>query len=80
MNNPTYCSIFKTEFQDLVEVKKALGFSYDAEAASFQRIDMFFVQNHLTVKMISWELCDEWCKKRSYENELYPLLCSQQIC
>lgn len=69
MNNPTYCSVFKTEFQDLVSVKKALGFTYDAEAASFLRIDKFFIQNHLAIKIISKELCNEWCKKRSYETE-----------
>lgn len=69
MNNPTYCSVFKNEFEDLVTVKKALGFSYNAEASGFQRMDAFFVQKHLTEKVISKELCNEWCKKRSYEAE-----------
>jgi len=69
MNKPIYHSVFKTEFEDLVQIKKALGFTYDSEAASFQRIDSFFVQKHLAVKMVSKELCNEWCKKRSHETE-----------
>lgn len=69
MNNPVYRSVFKAEFHDLVEFKKALGFTYNAEAAGFQRIDTFFVQNQLSEKVISRELCNEWCKKRSYETE-----------
>jgi hypothetical protein len=64
MNKPIYHSVFKTEFNDLVEIKKALGFTYDSEAVGFQRID-----THLAEKMISKELCNEWCKKRSYETE-----------
>lgn len=69
MNNPVYSSVFKNEFQDLIEIKKALGFKYDTQAAGFHRIDTFFNKNHLTEKVISKELCNEWCKKRSYESE-----------
>ncbi|HKM35404.1 MAG TPA: tyrosine-type recombinase/integrase [Lachnospiraceae bacterium] len=69
MNDPTYNSIFKNEFEDLVMVKKALGFNYNAEASGFQRMDAFFIHNHLIEKVISKELCNEWCKKRSYEAE-----------
>ncbi|MFA9466861.1 MAG: hypothetical protein ACERKN_21610 [Velocimicrobium sp.] len=50
MNNPTYCSVFKNEFEDLVTVKKALGFNYNVEASGFQRMDAFFIQNILQKK------------------------------
>ncbi len=53
MNEPTYSSIFKTEFQDLVETKKALGFKYDAQALAFRRIDAFFVENNLSERKVS---------------------------
>jgi len=69
MNEQTYSSIFKTEFQDLVETKKALGFKYDAQASGFRRIDAFFNENYLAEKAVSRELCNEWSKKRSYESE-----------
>ena len=69
MSKPAYSSVFKAEFQDLVEIKKALGFAYDAEAAAFLRIDKFFCDNNLAEKIISKELCNSWCQKRSHETE-----------
>ncbi|HBF2861212.1 Tyrosine recombinase XerC [Clostridioides difficile] len=68
MNEQTYSSIFKTEFQDLVDTKKALGFKYDAQALAFRRIDAFFAENNLAEKIVSKELCDKWTRKRSYES------------
>lgn len=68
MTDICYQSVFRKEFQDLVDLKKALGFNYDAQAAAYKRIDTFFVQNHLSDKVVSKELCDIWCRKRSYES------------
>lgn len=68
MNDPVYISIFKREFQDLVDLKRALGFSYQTEALAFHRIDLFFIENNLTDKCITKELCDLWCRKRSHES------------
>ena len=68
MNEQTYSSVFKTEFQDLVDTKKALGFKYDAQALAFKRIDAFFAENNLSEKTVSKELCDKWTRKRSYES------------
>lgn len=68
MNNPEYNSVFKIEFQDLVELKRALGFKYESEAKAFKRIDVFFIEMNLTNKCITKEICDIWCKKRSYES------------
>lgn len=67
MNKPVYNSVFKKEFQDLVELKRALGFSYETEAYAFQRIDSFFNKSSLSNKCIAKELCNTWCSKRSYE-------------
>jgi len=69
MNKPVYNSVFKAEFQDLVEIKKALGFAYDSQAAAFLRIDTFFNNSNLSEKKITKELCSSWCQKRSYETE-----------
>lgn len=68
MNEPLYSSIFKKEFQDLVELKRALGFSYETEAYAFRRIDSFFNEYQLSDKCITKELCNAWCSKRSYES------------
>ena len=68
MNEPVYISVFKKEFQDLVDLKRSLGFVYETEASAFHRIDLFFVENRLSDKCITKELCDLWCRKRSYES------------
>ncbi|KNY29873.1 hypothetical protein [Pseudobacteroides cellulosolvens] len=68
MTEIKYYSVLQKEFQDLVYLKKALGFEYTAETAAFKRIDTFFTQNELTEKIVSKDLCDIWCRKKSYES------------
>lgn len=70
MNNPVYTSIFKNEFRELVELKRALGFKYEAQAQAFKRIDTFFNEIDLKDKNITKEVTDKWCKKRSYESHV----------
>lgn len=67
MSKEIYNSIFQQEIRDLIELKRALGFSYEAEAGSLRRIDTFLCRNILSEKYITKELCDLWCKKRTYE-------------
>ena len=68
MSGREFRSIFADEFKELIAVKRALGFKYLSEEIAFLRIDAFFVSHGLDTKEISGELCDEWCKKRSYES------------
>ena len=67
MNKEVYNSIFQKEIHDLIELKRALGFSYKSEAGSLRRIDAFLFKNNLSEKCITKELCDLWCRKRTYE-------------
>ena len=67
MNKEVYNSIFQKEIHDLIELKRALGFSYESEAGSLRRIDTFLCKNNLSEKCITKELCDLWCRKRTYE-------------
>lgn len=67
MSKEIYNSIFQQEIRDLIELKRALGFSYEAETGSLRRIDTFLCRNALSEKYITKELCDLWCKKRTYE-------------
>ena len=67
MNKEGYKSIFQKEIRDLIELKRALGFSYESEAGSLRRIDTFLCKNNLSEKCITKELCDLWCRKRTYE-------------
>lgn len=67
MNNEVYNSVFQKEIYDFIELKRALGFSYQSEAGSLRRIDSFLCENNLSEKCITKELCERWCGKRTYE-------------
>lgn len=67
MNKEIYNSIFQKEIHDLIELKRALGFSYKSEAGSLRRIDTFLCENNLSEKCITKEMCELWCQKRTYE-------------
>ncbi len=69
MTKITYNSIFQNELQELVDIKQALGFKYEAQTRAFKRLDAFFAQQKLSDKTITKELCDNWCRKKSYESE-----------
>ena len=69
MSDLVFHSVFQDEFANLIDTKRALGFKYQSEAAMFRRIDTFFIENGLSEKQITKDLCDRWCRKRSYESE-----------
>lgn len=48
MSKEIYNSIFQQEIRDLIELKRVLGFSYEAEAGSLRRIDTFLCRNTLS--------------------------------
>ena len=68
MSSREFQSVFADEFKELIAVKQALGFKYESEKGSFLRIDTFFVNQGVEKKEIPRELCEEWCRKRSYES------------
>lgn len=67
MSNEVYNSVFQKEICDFIELKRALGFSYESEAGSLRRIDAFLCENNFSEKYITKELCELWCRKRTYE-------------
>ena len=67
MSKEIYNSIFQQEIRDLIELKRALGFSYESEAGSLRCIDTFLCRNTLSEKSITKELCDLGCKKRTHK-------------
>lgn len=69
MNEVKFNSVFQDEFISLVSIKRAVGFKYETDALAFGRIDKFFCNSGLSEKQISKELCDLWCRKRSYESD-----------
>lgn len=69
MNDPVFRSVFRDEFRDLIALKRALGFKYETDALAFGRIDTFFCESSLTEKCLTRQICDAWCRKRSYESD-----------
>jgi integrase len=69
MSKLVFNSIFQDEFRDLIALKQTLGFKYETDAMAFGRIDSFFCENGLSEKHLSKQLCDIWCKKRSFESD-----------
>ena len=69
MNDVSYSSVFKKELSDLVEVKQSVGFDYTTQARAFARVDRFFISIGLSEKRITKDICDAWCRKRSYETQ-----------
>ena len=69
MSEKKFKSIFAKEFNDLAEIKRAMGFKYETVYASFLRIDKFFTEQNLTEKKLTKETVELWCRKRSYETE-----------
>ena len=66
MTEIKFNSVFQDEFINLISLKRAVGFKYETDASAFRRIDTFFCDNNLSEKQISKELCNLWCRKRSY--------------
>ena len=69
MSDKQFKSIFAKEFNDLVEIKRAMGFKYETAYASLLRIDKFFTEQNLTEKKLTKETVELWCRKRSYETK-----------
>ncbi|MCD7771822.1 MAG: tyrosine-type recombinase/integrase [Oscillospiraceae bacterium] len=69
MNETEFRSVFKEEFRSLISLKQSLGFKYEDRARTFKRIDDFFFEAGLSEKRLTKNLCDQWCRKRSYESD-----------
>ena len=83
MNKKSYKSVFKQEFADLVELKRASGYLYNHNEEAFLQLDAFFIENNLSDKVITKELSDLWSKKRDYEkvsNQLKRISCLRVFC
>ena len=68
MSNTVFESVFQAEFENLVKLKRSLGFRYVTEERAFKRIDSFFCSIDLSEKVLTKSICNQWCQKRSYES------------
>lgn len=67
MKQLIFNSIFKKEFQDLIDLKQSQGFKYITESSAFLRLDKFFCENKVNEKEITQDIVEKWCVKTSHE-------------
>lgn len=69
MGEIVFESVFADEFRNLVDVKRAMGFDYMSTELSLRRLDRFFIETGVSEKKLTKSVCEQWCRKRSYETQ-----------
>ena len=69
MNTLIFDSIFKSEIQDLINLKRAQGFKYVTEEFALKRIDKYLAGKNIQEKVINKSVVDEWCLRKAYETQ-----------
>jgi len=67
MSKTVYESSFKNYIQSHVDLKQAIGYKYEAEAAHLKRFDRYLVENYPLATALAKEIVLNWCSKKSYE-------------
>ncbi len=67
MNNPIYTGPFKDHLQNYVDLKKAIGCKFDAEASCLKRFDRFILEKYPETTVLTKEIVFGWCNKKTYE-------------
>lgn len=67
MNNMMYEGPFKDHIHNHVELKKAVGYKYDADAAHLKRFDRFTSGKYPDATALTKEIVLDWCGKKTYE-------------
>jgi len=67
MGKIVYESSLKDYMSSHVDLKQAIGYKYETEAAHLQRFDRFLVENYPLATSLTKEMALNWCRKKSYE-------------
>lgn len=67
MNNIIYTGPFKGHIQNYVDLKRALGYKYDANADHLKRFDRFTVEKYPKATVLTKKIVFDWCSKKTYE-------------
>jgi integrase/recombinase XerD len=67
MNKSIYVGPFKYHLHNFIEIKKAVGYKYDAEVAHLKRFDRFTLEKYPEDKILTKKIVVDWCSKKSYE-------------
>lgn len=67
MNNIVYMSPFKDHFQNYLDLKRALGYKFDEEAAHLKRFDIFILEKYQEATDLTKEIVLDWCSRKTCE-------------
>lgn len=71
MKQPEYRSVFSTFINDFIAYKRAGGYKYISEAVYLKQFDDYCCSLETSSPVLTKELMDSWCKKKTYEAERY---------
>jgi len=67
MNSLIYKGPFKEHIKNHIELKKSVGYKYDAEVIHLKRFDKFTIEKYSDATSLTKEIVLDWCSKKSYE-------------
>ncbi len=67
MNEIIYEGPFKNHIKDHVELKRAVGYKYNTEAAHLKRFDRFTLAKYPDATVLTKKIVLDWCSKKTYE-------------
>ena len=67
MINPIYTGPLKDHLQNYVDLKRAIGCKFDADASNLKYFDSFILEKYPEVTDLTKEIVLDWCSKRTYE-------------
>lgn len=62
-----YLGPFKEYLQSHIELKRAVGYKYDADEQHLKRFDRFTLEKYPDAKVLTKKMVLEWCSKKPYE-------------
>lgn len=69
MSSYLFTGPFRQYLQEFVQLKQAIGYTYDAGAGLLQRFDRFTLENYPTADRLTKDMVLEWNRKHSYETQ-----------
>ena len=67
MSKIIYEGPFKEHIKNHVELKRAVGYKYEADAGHLKRFDRFTMEKYPHTTVLTKEIVLDWCGKKSYE-------------
>jgi integrase len=67
MSEIIYEGPFKNHIKNHVELKRTVGYKYDADATHLKRFDRFTLEKYPYTTVLTKEIVLDWCSKKTYE-------------